>query len=325
MLDKSSMGNLIQIIDDFGDSEGFLGSPEGDFESYKDGSYVRWTGNTSNVRDYTDIELIENGPVRTTIQIKRKLQLARFIQRVHLYPGIHRIDFELIIDWQGKNKMVKVAFPLNVQNDSAAYEIPYGTIERPSLGEEQVAQKWVDISDEHYGVSVLNDSRYGYDVTKNTIRLSVLRSPDHPVESLDDRGIHQIKYALYPHSSDWRKANVMREGYEFNNTLIAVNENVHKGNLPARHSFVEITPENLIVEVLKKAEDSDDLILRFFETTGNTGTAAVKFSDFIKFDAIHKTDLLENELEIVPIQDQKFNPNVGKYSIESFKLIRDIY
>ena len=319
VLDRVSIGNLIQIIDDFGDSEGFLLSPEGARE------FNLWTGNTSNVRDYTEIELIENGPVRATIQIKKKFQLARFIQRVYLYPGIHRIDFELAIDWQGKNKMVKVAFPLNVQNDSATYEIPYGTIERPSLGEEQVAQKWVDISDEHYGVSVLNDSRYGYDVTKNTIRLSVLRSPDHPVETLDDKGIHEVKYALYPHKGNWREANVMREGYEFNYPLIAVKEQVHKGKLPSQHSFVEISPENLVVTVLKKAEDSDDLVIRFFETAGNDCTAKVKFSEFIDFDAVHKTDLLENELEDIPKDGQGFDVKVGKYSIESFKLIKDIH
>jgi alpha-mannosidase len=317
VLDKVATGNLIQIIDDFGDSEGFLLSSEGARE------YNMWTGNTSNVNDYTEIELIESGPVRAIIQIKKKFQMARFIQRIYLYTGIERIDFELIIDWNGKNKMVKVAFPLNVQNDYATYEIPYGTIERPSLGEEQVAQKWVDISDEQYGVSVLNDSRYGYDVTKNTIRLSVLRSPDHPVESLDDKGIHQVKYALYPHKGNWREANVMQKGYEFNYPLIAINEGIHKGNLPAKHSFIEISPENLIVTVLKKAEDSDDLIIRFFETAGNKCTAKVKLSEFIGIDAVHKTDLLENELEDIPKDGQGFNVKIGKYSIESFKLIKD--
>jgi alpha-mannosidase len=221
--------------------------------------------------------------------------------------------------------MVKVAFPLNVQNDSATYEIPYGTIDRPSVGEEQVAQQWVDISDVHYGVSVLNDSRYGYDVTKNTIRLSVLRSPDHPVETLDDKGIHQVKYSLYPHNGNWREANVMREGYEFNYPLIAVNEGVHKGNLPAKHSFVEISPENLVVSVLKKAEDSDDMIIRFYETKGDECIAKIRLSPFMGINAIHKTDLLENEIEDIPLIKYEFEVRVGKYSIESFKLIKDFY
>ena len=319
VLDSSRSGNLIQIIDDFGDSEGFLCSPKGEKE------FNQWTGKSSDVIDKPEIELIENGPVRATIQIKRKFLLSRFTQRINLYPAIQRIDFELDIDWNGKNKIVKVAFPLSVQNDSATYEIPYGTIQRPSLGEEQVAQKWVDLSDNLYGVSILNDSRYGYDVTKNRIRLSLLRSPDHPVESLDDRGIHQVKYALYPHKGNWRDANAMQKGYEFNYPLIAVTGDSHKGDLPTKNSFLEISPENLIVTVLKKAEDSNDLILRLYETKGNACTAKVKLSESLGIDAVHKTDLLENELEEITLNKQGFDVKVGRYSIESFKLIKDVH
>lgn len=190
--------------------------------------------------------------------------------------------------------MVKVAFPLSVRNDSATYEIPYGAIQRPSCGEEQVAQKWADISDRQYGVSLLNDSRYGYDITKNTIRLSLLRSPDHPVESLDDKGIHQVRYSLYPHRGTWKEGKSMLKGYEFNNPFIAVTAEVHKGNLPTIHSFLEISLENLVVTVLKKAEDSDDLVFRPYETTGQPCVAKVKISEFLGIDAIHKTDLIRN-------------------------------
>ncbi len=319
VLNKTGQGNLIQIIEDFGDSEGFLMSPNGF------GEFDRWTGKTWNVAEVVEIRLVESGPIRATLQIKKKFQLARFIQRIHLYPGIPRIDFELVLDWNGKNKMVKVAFPLSIQNDSATYEIPYGTITRPSIGEEQVAQKWVDISDDQYGVSLLNDSRYGQDITPNTIRLSVLRSPDHPVAATDEKGIHQVKYALYPHPGDWRQAQTMRRGYEFNYPLIAITEENHSGDLPAMHSFITIDPQNLIISVLKKAEDSDDLMLRFFETHGNDCVGQIILSPFIEFNAVHKTDLLENELEIISHNNYQFEMNTGQYSIESCKLIKDQY
>lgn len=319
VLETKKYGNLIQVIDDYGDSEGFLCSAKGEKE------FNTWTGNTLDLDDQSEIRLLENGPVRSVIQIKRKSGLARFTQRICLHPGIERIDFEMDIDWNGKNKMVKVAFPLSIKNDSATYEIPYGTIQRPSLGEEQVAQKWADISDNQYGVSLLNDSRYGYDITKNTIRLSLLRSPDHPVESLDDKGVHQIRYSLYPHAGTTKEGKSMLKGYEFNNPLIAVTTDLHRGNLPVNHSFLQITPENLVVTVLKKAEDSDDLMLRFYETTGEKCTAKVKISEFLGIDAIHKTDLLENELEDIAKTDKGFEFKVGKYSIESFKLIKDIH
>jgi alpha-mannosidase len=277
------------------------------------------------VNDVSDIQLIESGPVRATIQIKKRFQLARFIQRIHLYNGIPRIDFDLIIDWNGKNKMVKVGFPLSVQDDSATYEIPYGTIKRLSLGEEHVAQKWVDISNQNYGVSLINDSRYGYDVTSNTIRLSVLRSPDHPVFATDEKGIHQLRYALYPHKGNWRESNTMLKGYEFNYPLIAIQEAVHHGELPATQSFINIEPCDVIVPVLKKAEDSDDLIIRIFETEGEKSVVKVNLSNFLKIDAIHKTDLMENEMEIIPHNQSSFEVEVGKYSIDTFKLIEDNY
>jgi alpha-mannosidase len=263
--------------------------------------------------------------VRATIQIKKNFQLARFIQKIHLYKSIPRIDFELIIDWNGTNKMVKVAFPLNIQEDSATYEIPYGTIKRYSLGEEHVAQKWVDISNQNYGVSLLNDSRYGYDVTSNTIRLSVLRSPDHPVFATDEKGIHKLKYALYPHQMTWRESNTMLKGYEFNYPLIAFQENVHDGELPTTHSFINSEPDNIIIPVLKKAEDSDDIVIRIYESQGDDSIAKLRFSDFLKIDAVHKTDLLENELEIIQFNQRYFEVKVGKYSIDTFKLIQDNY
>ena len=319
VLEDKSSGNLIQIIDDHGDSEGFLMSPEGF------GEYNKWTGNSSDLIDFTEMTIIENGPVRAILQIKRKYNLASFIQRIIIYQGINRVDFELIADWQGKNKMVKVAFPLNVTSDSATYEIPYGVIGRPSDGEEHVAQNWVDISGENYGVSLLNDSRYGYDVSKNTIRLSLLRSPDHPVDAADEKGTHRIGYSLYPHAGNWQTANTMARGYEFNYPLIVVKETNHTGSLPLRHSFIEIFPDNMIITALKKAEDSDDLLMRFYETVGEGSTAKIKLSPMMGIDAVHKTNLLETELENIPLNKNKFEVTVGKFSIESFKLIRDYY
>jgi alpha-mannosidase len=269
--------------------------------------------------------IIESGPVRAILQIKRKYNLASFIQRIIIYQGINRVDFELFADWQGKNKMVKVAFTLNVISDSATYEIPYGVISRPCNGEEQVAQNWADISGGNYGVSLLNDSRYGYDVSKNTIRLSLLRSPDHPVDATDEKGIHMTGYSLYPHEGNWQTANTMARGYEFNYPLIAVSETNHTGRLPLRHSFMEISPDNMIITALKKAEDSDDLILRFYETKGAECPAKIRLSPLMGIDAVHKTDLLENEIEDIPLNKNEFEVKVGRFSIETFKLIKDYY
>jgi alpha-mannosidase len=220
--------------------------------------------------------------------------------------------------------MVKIAFPLNVRSPQATYEIPYGTIQRPSIGEEHVAQKWVDISESEYGVSLLNDSRYGHDIKDNVIRLSVLRSPDKPVKATDEIGVHNIKYGLYPHSGNWQEANVTRRGYEFNYPLIALVDSVHNGDLPAVLSFIEIEPQNIVLTVLKRCEDSDDMMIRFYETNGENGMACIILSDYLSVDAVHKADLLENPLEDIQTNGKKFTVPVGKFAIESYKLIRDI-
>jgi alpha-mannosidase len=316
VLDRAGRGNLIQVIEDFGNSEGHLKTPDGKMDNRH-----KFTDKTWDVDSNPEIKVLETGPVRAVIEITKKHGLARFRQRVNLYPRITRIDFDLAIGWEGRNKMVKVSFPTSVSAPEATYEIPYGTIRRPSNGVEQPAQKWVDVSDQSYGVSLLNDSRYGYDITNNVIRLSVLRSPTAPVYSTDERGVHTLKYSLYPHKGTWQEADVMLRAYELNNPLVSLVGTAHGGELPPVYSFLKAEPKNIIVEVLKKAEDSNDLILRLYETEGKKCTAKITLTHPV--EAVHATDLLEKDLGEIATDGRSFQVPVGAYSIESFKLISD--
>jgi len=154
--------------------------------------------------------------------------------------------------------------------------------------------------------------------------MSVLRCPDHPVETLDNRGIQQVKYALFPHRGDWREGNTMQKGYEFNYPLITVTESVHKGSLPARYSFIEVSPENVMVTAIKQSEDSENkIVLRLLETEGSDCTVQIKLSPIMMIDAVHKADLMENDLEEIPLMNNGIKVEVGKYAIESYKLIKD--
>jgi alpha-mannosidase len=316
VLDKVGRGNRIQVIEDYGNSEGHLKTPDGKMD-YRH----KFTDKTWDVDSNPEIKVLETGPVKAVVEITKKHGLARFIQKVILYPRIARIDFDLTIDWKGRNKMIKVSFPTSVSAPDATYEIPYGTIRRPSDGIEQPAQKWVDISDQSYGVSLLNDSRYGYDVTKNVIRLSVLRSPSAPVYTTDERGVHTLKYSLFPHRGTWQEADVMLRAYELNNPLVSLVGTAHRGELPPEHSFLGVQPKNIVVEVLKKAEDSDDLILRLYETEGKNCTARVTLAHPV--GGVHATDLLENDAREIPTDGKSFQVQVGAYSVETFKLISD--
>jgi alpha-mannosidase len=316
VLDKVGQGNLLQIIEDFGDSEGFLRSADGALDPRH-----KWTGKTVNVNSNPEIKVLERGPVRAVLQIKKKWEFARFTQKVKLYAKLPRIDFDLAMQWQGKNRMVKVSFATAIAASEATYEIPYGTIRRPSVGEEQNAQKWVDVSDKGYGVALLNDSRYGYDVKNNVIRLSVLRSPTGPAWATDERGTHKLRYTLYPHMGSWQEAGVTQRGHELNYPLLTLVDSPHAGTLPSANSFLSIQPRNLIAEVVKKAEDSNNLILRVYETEGVSTTAKVTLA--LPVDAVHHVDLLENPLKEITTDGRTFRVPVGAYAIESFKLIRD--
>lgn len=317
VLAQGAQGNLIQIIEDLGDSEGFLKDAQGNIE------HNVWDGPSWNVNTDPQISPVEHGPLGLTVVVKQKFGLARFTQRITLTHKVPRIDFDLAIDWEGKNRMVKVAFPLSVSSPTATSEIPYGVIDRKSNGQECVAQNWVDISNGGYGVSLLNDSRYGHDFTENTIRISVLRSPDQPVAATDEKGTHHIRYALYPHRGSWQEAATVRRGSEFNTPMPVLASTSHTGELPSIQSFLQVSPENVVVSVLKKTEDSEDLILRCYESTGRACSARITVAEGLRMDGVHATDLLENSQSDLAVTPEGFSFPVGAWSIESFKWIRD--
>jgi len=315
MLDASGRGNLIQILDDYGDSEGFLKSAEGKPE------HNVWDGPCGDLLGVSSVAWLDHGPVCQAIEVKKQYELARFTQRIVLHPGLPYIEFELDVDWEGTNKMVKVGFPFSVSPGETSYEIPYGAIVRPSRGEESAAQTWVDLTAEDYGVSFLNDSRYGYDVRGNVARLSVLRCPAEPVAATEERGVHRLRYALYPHAGTWQQADTVRQAHAFNNPLIGVTVQSHEGALPPRYSFLKVTPGTVVANVLKKTEDSDDLILRCYESAGHLSEAHIELAPEITPSAVHQTDLLERGLKDIVPTGGKFDVEMGAFSIETFALI----
>jgi alpha-mannosidase len=229
------------------------------------------------------VELIEKGPVRATIRIARTWQSSKFVQDVSLYAGLDRVDVTNNIDWHETHVLLKAAFPLAVSAPPhATYEIPYGSIERPTTRNnsweaakfEVPALRWADLGDGNHGFSLINESKYGYDAKGNVLRLSLLRSPTWP-DPEADRGHHQFSYSVYPHSGDWKQALTVRRGYEFNYKLRALQVEAHEGSLPPLHSFVGIRGDNVVLTALKKAEDSDALLLRFYEWAGKTADVQI--------------------------------------------------
>ncbi len=225
-----------------------------------------------------DVKLLESGPLRAVIRVKNHFQNSTFVRDITMYAGVPRVDVKMQTEWHEKHILLKVAFPVSAHSDKATYEIPYGSVERPTTRNtpaekaqfEVPAQRWADISDATHGFSLLNDCKYGYDAKGNVLRLSLLRSPEWPDPHADE-GHHEFTYSLYPHTGGWKDALTIRQGYELNYKLIPFIAGNHTGVWPAQRSFVETKSANVIVTALKKSEDHNDLVLRFYEWAGKTG------------------------------------------------------
>jgi alpha-mannosidase len=304
------------------------------------------------LKDPVEVKLVERGPVRARVSVKYNYAQegradSMFIQEIILYHKIPQVIFKLHVDWHAEHRLAKVAFPLNVHSDFTTYEVPYGFITRrnpissnATLAErakyEVPGQKWIDHSSEDgsYGVSLLNDCKYGFDTANDMIRMTLLRSARNPVglrgvfglpvdkeaeAELSDQGEHDIAYALYPHRSDFREASTARKAYEFNYPAIPIIEPNHEGNLPKAYSFVSVQPADIILTVIKKAEDSDNIILRFYETLGKDTKAVIRVAETL--EAARETDLLENETSEMPIQERTIEAPISKHEIKTIKIV----
>jgi alpha-mannosidase len=303
------------------------------------------------LKNPVEVKLAENGPVRARVLVKYNYAQegrpeSTFIQNIILYSKIPLVEFKLHVDWHAEHKLAKVAFPLNVHSDFTTYEVPYGFITRrnpispdATLAErakyEVPGQKWIDHSgdDGSYGVSLLNDCKYGFDTVNDVIRMTLLRSAGSPIglraalglpvdraseAELSDQGEHDVAYALYPHRSDFRETLTVRKAYEFNYPLMPLIEPSHNGDLPKVYSFISVQPENIILTVIKKAEHSDDVIMRLYEASGKDTKALIRSAETLK-DA-RETDLLESEILEIPIQERAIEMPVSKHEIKTLKM-----
>jgi alpha-mannosidase len=221
------------------------------------------------------IAVIADGSLRKTIRIQRTFNKSHITQDISLDAGADTVLITNDIDWHETHVLLKAAFPLAATSGKATYEIPYGSIERTTTRNnswekakfEVPAMRWADLGDAKQGLSVLNDSKYGYDAAGNTLRITLLPSATWPDE-VADKGRQQFRYALYPHAGTWKQALTVRRGYELNDPLKAEQVFPHTGTLPAEHSFASIENPNVTLTAIKKAEDSDALIFRMYEWAG---------------------------------------------------------
>jgi alpha-mannosidase len=257
---------------------------------------------------------------QASIRFTRHWEHSTFVQTLTLGRETPYLDVANDVDWHETHRMLKVALTAAVSPDSATYEIPYGTIGRscnPQTKAERAkyevpGQRWADLSDAAYGVSVLNDSKYGWDCHGNVLRLSLLRSPLSP-DSLADRGRHHFRFALYPHVGDWRVAGTERLAAEYNTPLIATAAAPHGGALGRAVSFASVDAPGVELTWVKRAEDSDALVLRLVEWYGRPATATVTLRSRIR--SAHTSNFLEDPGAAVPATAHTLRVALKPYQI----------
>jgi len=276
--------------------------------------------------DYADeVKLVENGPLRSIIRVKNHFGSSTFIRDITLYPGVPRVDVKMQVEWHEKHILLKVAFPLRIHSDFATFEIPYGSIERPTTRNtpEEKAQfevpalRWADLSNKQYGFSLLNDSKYGYDAKGNVLRLSLLRSPTFP-DPHTDEGFHEFVYSLYPHSGTWRDALTVQQGYDLNYKLIPLVTAAHQGSLDPEHSFVTVSSDRVVVTAVKKAEEDDAMIFRFYDWDGNSGNIRIQLP--LGAISASEVNLMERSPKPLPIENGTVTIPTKPYEIKTLRV-----
>ena len=233
-----------------------------------------------SITDNVKISLVENGELRKAICIEKTHGESVFKQYIRLYEGSRadRIDFYNEIDWQSTNALLKAEFPLNIENTEATYDLGIGSVKRGNntdIAYEVYAQYWADLTnqDNSYGVSILNDSKYGWDKPNNhTLRLTLLHTPEttrnYAYQDKQDYGHHNFTYSLVGHSGKLDHASTVEKAELMNQRLKAFQTTKHKGTLGKEFSFATSDNRNVIIKALKKAESSDEYVVRVYETGG---------------------------------------------------------
>jgi alpha-mannosidase len=270
------------------------------------------------------VQLIESGSLRAVVRVKKHFQKSTFVQDITMYADSPRVDVKMHTDWHEKHILLKVAFPLSAHNDKATFEIPFGSVERPTTRNtpaeraefEVPALRWADISDAKHGFSLLNDSKYGYDAKGNVLRLSLLRSPEWPDPHADE-GHHEFTYSLYAHQGTWKNALTVRRGYELNYQLLAMQVDSHDGDLPAQKSFIQFASDNTVLTALKKSEGDSSLILRYFEWAGKNGDLEMRFEPAAN---AWEANLMEKTSKPATVREGRIDAPTSPYEIKTIKV-----
>ena len=274
-----------------------------------------------DVTDVQRMEWTERGPVRATLEIERKVSRSVICQKIHFYAACPRIDFETTVDWKEHQHLLKAHFPMDVHTDEATFEIQFGNVTRKTHQNtswdqarfESCGQKWIDVSEGHYGISLLNDCKYGHSVHNGEMALTLIKSGTEP-NPVADQEMHVFTYALYPHAETWHSAATVAQAYFLNQPVHAT----AGGIAGEAYSLASVDAKNVILETVKQAEDGNGVIVRLYECENARTTTKLHWNRPIA--SVTECDLQENALTDVPVEGGTFKFTIKPYEIKTFRI-----
>ncbi len=308
------IGNNLQLLEDNGSAWG-----------------LNLTGKEFKIESIKSPEIIYSSPLKTVVKWEDYFQSSKFTRYMTVYSNSEEIEFEMEVDWNSSNKLLRVVFPTTVENGSAFYDQPYGYAEREETSIDNAAQKWIDWSNKNFGVALLNNGKYGFTINKGIMTMSIVRGA-RGMDPRMDEGLHSFKYSLIIHEGSWQNANIPLKALEFNQELLSKQENHHTGEIsgwsfskesfPLEKSFFGIDSDHVIISSLKTMQDAynpNPIILRIVETEGRNENVTVNLPYEPK--SITECNHLEKPIEslsTIEIKENHFTFEIGNDQIRTF-------
>lgn len=278
------------------------------------------------IQDVHEVKLLEDGPLRQTLKIKRQFEASTITQYIHFYQKERRIDFETEVDWHQSHILLKAEFPVEINTLKGTFDIQFGNVERPvhqNTSWEQAkfevcGQKWIDLSEGNYGVSLITDSKYGFNVGYKKMAVSLIKSATNPYPEAD-QGNHSFTYALFPHKGNWQEGQTIDEANQINvPPMILPLAKPQLNTEKLTQHWCEISDENIILDTIKKSEDQKKLIIRLYETMNCSTIAKISINEQIEKATI--CDLLENDLSEISRENNTLIVSFKPFEIQTVKL-----
>lgn len=276
------------------------------------------------VDDVLDVKkIVENGVIG--VEITRKYNKSVIVQKILFYEKIRRIDFDTEVDWHEDKILLKVAFPWNIYANEATYDIPFGNFVRPTHSNtswdqarfEVNGHKWVDLSEDDYGVSLLNDCKYGYNVKESVVRMSLLTSPLYPNPKAD-RGINKFKYSIYPHKNTVNNSDTVQQSYILNQRMESIQMGAQNGKLTENYSLVQCSSPSVIIETLKQSEDGTGYVLRMYQSAKKR--EEVHFSVQMDVKKVFSCLMTEEIEKDILVEGNSFTLNLAPFEVVTLLL-----